>query len=124
MHGGATEGHMEKRSNVSFSSVPQNGQGWNGLKEPDGSVAFSFNLSDASQDINLNLNAFDVDGSTEVKMLLNGKLIDHLDPTGNQATTAQSFTLANDDLISGSNTLQFVNQNAAWQWGIDQVTLA
>jgi len=110
--------------NVGGSPSSKYGNGWDGLKDPDGSVAFSFDVTDTSQDINLNLNAFDVDSNDEIKIILNGKTIDYLDPTGNKATTAQSFTLANDDLISGSNSLEFVNKNAGWMWGIDQVALA
>ena len=91
---------------------------------PDGSVSFGFEASDTSTDLNLTLNAFDVDFTDEVKIVLNGKTIDHLDRTGNKATTAQVFTLANDDLTSGTNTLEFVNKNATWMWGVDQVALA
>ena len=38
--------------------------------------------------------------------------------------TIQSFTFANDDLITGSNTLQFLNKDAGYSWGVDQVSLA
>ena len=110
--------------NVGGGSSSKYGNKWSGLTDPDGSVAFGFEVSDTSNDLNLSLNAFDVDFTDEVKIVLNGKTIDHLDLTGNNATTAQAFTLANDDLISGTNTLEFVTQNAAWIWGIDQVTLA
>ena len=111
--------------NVGGGSSSKYGNKWSGLTDPDGSVAFGFEVSDTSNDLNLSLNAFDVDFTDEVKIVLNGKTIDHLDLTGNNATTAQAFTLANDDLISGTNTLEFVNKNAFWNsWGIDQVALA
>ncbi|QNI77945.1 peptidase family S8 protein [Synechococcus sp. MVIR-18-1] len=118
-----TAGAFDEVLNVDGAASSKYGNYWNGLRDSDGSVSFAFDLTDTSKDINLRLKAFDIDFHDEVKILFNGNLIDHLDLTGNNALTSQSFTLANNDLITGSNTLQFVNKNARWAWGVDQVTL-
>ena len=64
------------------------------LKDSDGIINFDFDVSDASKDIKLTLNAYDMDFSDEMKLVLNGQTIDHLDQTGNNGTTAQNFILS------------------------------
>ena len=81
-------------------------------------------VSDRSKDLHLTLNAYDMDFSDEMKLVLNGKTIDHLDKTGNNGTTAQGFILSSSDLEIGSNKLTFINKNAKWHWGVGQISLS
>ena len=72
----------------------------------------------------MTLNAYDIDFTDEMKIVLNGQSIDHLGLTGNNRTKAQTFTLAKTDLLTGRNQLQFVNKNAQFDWGVGQVSLS
>ena len=99
------------------------GNHWGNLKDHDGIIKFDFDVSDLSKDLHLTLNAYDMDFSDEMKLVLNGKTIDHLDKTGNNGTTAQAFILSSSDLVTGLNELTFTNKNAKWHWGVGQISL-
>ena len=100
------------------------GNHWGNLKDHDGIIKFDFDVSDLSKDLHLTLNAYDMDFSDEMKLVLNGKTIDHLDKTGNNGTTAQGFILSSSDLVTGLNELTFTNKNAKWHWGVGQISLS
>ena len=99
------------------------GNKWGTLKDQDGIINFGFNVSDTSKDLNLKLNAYDIDSSDEVRIVLNGQIIDYLDRTADNSIAAQSFTISSSDLVTGVNQLGFMNQNAGWAWGVDSVAL-
>ena len=69
------------------------GNHWGNLKDHDGIIKFDFDVSDLSKDLHLTLNAYDMDFSDEMKLVLNGQTIDHLD-NWNNGTTAQGFILS------------------------------
>lgn len=99
------------------------GQGIDGQTDEDGRVDFVFeNLS--SVDLELALEAFDIDTDTEVEWFLNGVSMGHLAPGVNNAITAEVLSLPASGMIPGDNTISFVQTGQpTFLWGVRNLKL-
>jgi subtilisin family serine protease len=98
------------------------GKGFNGANDADGRVTGRF--TSTGQDLVLSLTGFDIDWSTEVRVLLNGSQFGHLTTTPDNATGPSLLTIPASQQLPGVNVLTFVNGNASWLWGITDLLIA
>jgi len=97
------------------------GSNFNGTNDADGRVTASF--LGTNQDLRLRLTDFDIDTTTEVRVLLNGAHLGYLTPTANNGTGTSQFVIPAEQQLEGSNFLSFVNINAANFWGITNLRI-
>lgn len=99
------------------------GNKFSGVKAPDGTVLGSFE-SDASQDLYLNFDGFDIDNNVEVGVLLNGTSLGNLRKGVNNGLASYSFDLPASAQVNGQNILTFEQlQNPVYRWGVTDLLL-
>ncbi len=82
-----------------------------------------FVFKSTGDDLVLSLSAFDIDGATEVSVLLNGDFWNYLPTTANNGTGKVTIKFPVEDLVSGNNTLSFVQRVPGYRWGISDLLL-
>ncbi|MBX2880563.1 MAG: glycoside hydrolase family 16 protein [Granulosicoccus sp.] len=82
-----------------------------------------FQFTGQDFDLVLRLNAYDIDSSTELKVLLNGSILTHVATTPNNGYATDSIRLPETLQQTGSNSLTFEQKNPGWRWGITDLLL-
>lgn len=79
----------------------------------------SFNLTDVNTDVTFAVTGWDITGSDELAIYLNGKEYGHLStgPTSDY-NNGDVFTFAKGDLIIGVNVIEFVLKSGATKWAV------
>jgi hypothetical protein len=83
-----------------------------------------FVFAATSNDLTLDLRVFDIDNATEVSVLLNGAFVGYLPTTANNGTGHTSLTFSADSLVSGNNSISFVQRLPGSRWGITDLLLS
>lgn len=97
----------------------QHGNNWLGLTNPTGMVTASF--QGTTEDVNLSVEAYDMDFADEMQVLLNGTHIGFLTMAPGVLNGGDTFLITASQQLPGQNVITFQNQNAAWYWGITNV---
>ena len=102
----------------------QYGNKFAGTTDTDGIITAGFEGSES--DLELSLTGHDIDFATEVEVNLNGNSLGFLSVGPNNAQNAgDTFTLAADAQLAGTNILTFEQTvSATYRWGITDLLLA
>lgn len=93
--------------------------------ETDADAFGKVSFENAGRDLTFEFTSFDIDFSTEMEVLLNGKLLGALDAVGNAATGFHSFALLEADLLPGENEISFVQKlGPSATWGVEDFLLS
>jgi subtilisin family serine protease len=97
------------------------GKGFGGANDDDGRIRASF--TGTSQNLLLSLTGFDIDWSTEVRVLLNGAPLSYLAPTPDNGTGPSEITILASQQKAGTNIITFLNGSSTFMWGITDIVL-
>jgi len=84
----------------------------------------NFTFSGSSNDLLLNVTGFDIDSSTEVRVLVNDVSIGFLTTTPNNETGPSSITIPSSRQVTGTNSIEFRQRVPNWFWGITNLLLS
>ncbi len=85
--------------------------------------SFEFEFEDVGTDLELLIEAYDVDFSDELSLWLNGNLYEYFPVTGNNQTIEHIVYLREEDFLSGINEIEIVNKDASWIWSVENIQL-
>ena len=97
------------------------GFSYSGAIEAAQQAAFTFDHS--NQNLQLDLDTYDIDGADEISVLVNGELVGYLNTTSNNGSGSSTFSIPASSLLPGTNDLSFVQKNPGWRWGISNMLL-
>ena len=104
----------------------------NGRRVPGGDVSHvnevKFSFEGIAGDVALEYEAWDVDNSREVKILINGRFVGYVPVTGNERWSGKNVVLLPDTHVkdTGQNIVTFSNSYnppRRWGWGVRNVQL-
>lgn len=90
------------------------------LERPTGLRA-SFSLEDTSEDVVFFVTGWEVSGSDEVAVFLNGKSYGFLSSKlrmSDRYSPPDTFTFSKDDVAEGSNNIELIQKNGGRNWGV------
>ena len=97
------------------------GNNFQGQLDFDGKLTVEF--QDTGDDVRLRFTAFDIDSDQEMEILLNGEVLTGLDTGKNDGLTVYEVVIPADGQLAGTNTLEFVNSDPTFTWGLTEIRL-
>ena len=120
---GPANGDLEVALNVGSQDNGQYGRLYGSNRHY--AALFTTFSTDAGTDLQLSVNGYDVDQSTEVAVYLNGGRLGHLRRGPNNALNAgDSFLLPAALLVNGRNQIEFRQANPGWKWGVTNLLVS